>query len=249
MRYNECILSRQTQLWTEIKRVQNTPPRKRKIFDLQYLLDSHLYISVRGGGCIKFREHYYWEEGGYYKLQRAGIVYLFKLQGVCHIISKLLNLHQSHFNISVLFSSVIRPVLFTFGLEKNMMWKMNAMITVWSWWRWPTDLGKFKESSNHYDGITPLFPNHSPHIVNSELIRTFNVYEPKLNAKFSSLFNCYMQSPLKSTPLLTLTGNVRIFLHSLNAQEIRVRIDIYSIYNVYFASAKPVTYSYFYHRS
>ena len=38
---------------------------------------------------------------------------------MCDIISKLFNLHQSYFNISVLFSSFVRPVFLTFWLKTN----------------------------------------------------------------------------------------------------------------------------------
>ena len=43
--------------------------------------------------------------------------HLSQLQSMGHIISKCFNLHQSYFNLSVLFSSFVRPVFLTFNLE------------------------------------------------------------------------------------------------------------------------------------
>jgi hypothetical protein len=88
------------------------------------------YKSVLG--TAKFRGENQARKLAQYKQQPTAIVHLFKLQSVCNVVRKLLNLHQSHFNISVHFSSFVRPVFLTFGLELNMMWMIMWWYSGWS---------------------------------------------------------------------------------------------------------------------
>ena len=125
--------------------------------------------------------------------------YLFELQGVCDMISKLLSLHQSYFNISVLFTSFVRPIFLTFRLKTN---RYNHLHEVYNHATSNDDENdhnddgndnddedtddanengddnivtypvKFEKGGHHHNRITMLFPNHSPHIIYSQFSGT-----------------------------------------------------------------------------
>ena len=38
---------------------------------------------------------------------------------------------------------------------------------------WNAYLAKFNKGSHHYNGVTALFPDHPPHVIHREFIRTY----------------------------------------------------------------------------
>ena len=95
------------------------------------------------------------------------------------MISKLFNFFQSYFNISILLTSFVRPIFLTFRLQTKSIQSVAVYNREYARLRC-TYLAKFSKRGDHHNGITTLFPYHSPHIIKGDGSRTF---QKKLKVK------------------------------------------------------------------